>query len=75
MNYLKGTQREWQTIFYISAGLFSVSSVIFDIFAKGEIQSWAKFENDDVIRPNDVVIEKELLADSDEPSAGQTTKL
>ena len=43
---LKGTRHEWQIFFFISAGLFSFGGIIFAIFARGEVQEWAKVKAD-----------------------------
>jgi hypothetical protein len=37
----QGTREEWQTFFFITAGLFVLGAVTFDIFAKGELLPWA----------------------------------
>ncbi|MFH4978126.1 hypothetical protein AB6A40_004835 [Gnathostoma spinigerum] len=42
-----GTQSEWQTIFWITAGVQVTGTLIFCLFAKGEIQSWAIIPDDD----------------------------
>uniref|UniRef100_A0A1I8Q9J5 Sialin n=2 Tax=Stomoxys calcitrans TaxID=35570 RepID=A0A1I8Q9J5_STOCA len=36
------TSEEWQTVFFISAGIYLVGCVIYWIWASGELQEWAK---------------------------------
>lgn len=38
---VNGTQEEWQKVFYIWAAIFAFGAVIFIIFGKGKVQSWA----------------------------------
>uniref|UniRef100_A0A1B0CVT0 Putative permease of the major facilitator superfamily protein n=1 Tax=Lutzomyia longipalpis TaxID=7200 RepID=A0A1B0CVT0_LUTLO len=37
-----GSQNEWEIVFYISAGFCIFGAIFFAIFAKGEVQEWAK---------------------------------
>ncbi|CAH2005198.1 unnamed protein product [Acanthoscelides obtectus] len=44
---------QWQVVFYITSGIYVLASVIFIIFASGEVQPW-----NDEISPNDKEKEK-----------------
>uniref|UniRef100_A0A1B0DPV0 Major facilitator superfamily (MFS) profile domain-containing protein n=1 Tax=Phlebotomus papatasi TaxID=29031 RepID=A0A1B0DPV0_PHLPP len=37
-----GSLSEWQTVFYTAAGVHFFGTIIFSIFAKGEIQKWSE---------------------------------
>lgn len=38
---------EWQIVFFIASGIFVVGSIVYGIFASGEVQPWAiQCEND-----------------------------
>ncbi|CAH1800936.1 unnamed protein product [Owenia fusiformis] len=41
-----GTAAEWQVVFYICTGFYLFGLLVFLIFAKGEVQDWAKGEDD-----------------------------
>lgn len=71
---LQGSRSEWQTIFFISAGLFAVSSVVYDIFAKGDVQPWAKYENHEDVKVEDTDVNGEIV-DGDNLSILYLTKL
>uniref|UniRef100_A0AC34PW06 Major facilitator superfamily (MFS) profile domain-containing protein n=1 Tax=Panagrolaimus sp. JU765 TaxID=591449 RepID=A0AC34PW06_9BILA len=36
-----GTKEEWQTVFYLTAGILIFGALFFSVFAKGELQPWA----------------------------------
>lgn len=36
------TSEEWKTVFFISAGVYLVGCVIYWLWASGELQEWAK---------------------------------
>lgn len=36
------TSEEWQTVFFISAGVYLIGCVIYWFWASGELQEWAK---------------------------------
>ncbi|XP_060582480.1 sialin-like [Ruditapes philippinarum] len=36
-----GTQEQWKTVFYITAGIYIFGSIFFAVFASGEVQPWA----------------------------------
>lgn len=42
----QGTQAEWRTIFLIGGGVAIVGAVGFCVFARGEVQLWAKARSD-----------------------------
>ena len=43
----QGTAGEWRNAFFLAAGLSFFGNIIFVIFAKGEVQPWAKREEQD----------------------------
>ena len=43
---LQGSQQEWQTVFFICAGVYLFAFLFYAIFASGEEQDWAKSSSD-----------------------------
>ena len=41
LTYEKSTREEWQKVFFISAGLYTIGAIVFLIFGSGERQCWA----------------------------------
>ncbi|MFH4984025.1 hypothetical protein AB6A40_010734 [Gnathostoma spinigerum] len=42
-----GSREEWQLVFWITGGVLLAGVIAFCVFAKGEVQEWAKPKNDD----------------------------
>lgn len=40
--FLKQSLKQWQTIFFISAGIYLAVNVVYLVFGSGEEQSWNK---------------------------------
>ncbi|KHJ89728.1 hypothetical protein OESDEN_10439 [Oesophagostomum dentatum] len=40
-----GTQEEWQSVLWLTAGILGAGSLIFALFASGEVQEWAKLKS------------------------------
>ncbi|VDK75170.1 unnamed protein product [Gongylonema pulchrum] len=36
-----GSQHEWQLVFWITGGILAAGTIIFCVFARGEVQPWA----------------------------------
>ena len=36
------TREQWQTVFYVTAGIFLVGTIVFCLFAKADVQRWAR---------------------------------
>ncbi|VDK76482.1 unnamed protein product, partial [Onchocerca ochengi] len=51
----RGTQQEWQLVFWITAGVLIAGTTIFCLFAKGEVQPWAVADKEE-----DCELEKKL---------------
>ena len=58
------TREQWQTVFYVTAGIFLVGTVVFCLFAKADVQKWA--------RPPDAEIECTVLNTSDKHTDART---
>ncbi|CAI4232383.1 unnamed protein product [Auanema sp. JU1783] len=43
------SQEEWQLVMWVTAGVLVTGSVIFSLFAKGEVQEWAKNKSADSV--------------------------
>ncbi|KJH44213.1 hypothetical protein DICVIV_09757 [Dictyocaulus viviparus] len=41
------TQEEWQSVLWFTAGILATGSLIFALFASGEVQEWAKHKGGD----------------------------
>ena len=41
LTYHRSTRFEWQIIFFLAAGIYAVSAIVFVIFGSGNLQSWA----------------------------------
>uniref|UniRef100_A0A7I4YF61 Sialin n=1 Tax=Haemonchus contortus TaxID=6289 RepID=A0A7I4YF61_HAECO len=39
-----GTQEEWQGVLWLTAGILAIGSIVFSLFASGEVQEWAKLK-------------------------------
>ena len=39
---MQGLREEWQVVFFITAGVYAVGTVVYGIFASGEEQKWAR---------------------------------
>ncbi|KAK6023527.1 transporter, major facilitator family protein [Ostertagia ostertagi] len=42
-----GTQEEWQGVLWLTAGILATGSIVFSIFASGEVQEWARHKGGD----------------------------
>ena len=38
---LQSSQSEWQMVFYIAAGIYTVGALVYIMFGTGELQEWA----------------------------------
>lgn len=43
----QSTEKEWQKIFFVGAGLFIGTNVIFVLFGSGKIQKWNRISNEE----------------------------
>ncbi|XP_053390940.1 sialin-like [Mercenaria mercenaria] len=41
------TKEQWKTVFYITAAIYTFGAIFYIIFASGELQDWARDEDDD----------------------------
>ena len=55
---LQGTQKEWQSVFYVCGAIFFVGWLVFTILARGEIQPWAIVSDDTDLLEENVPYEK-----------------
>ncbi|XP_050396704.1 sialin isoform X1 [Patella vulgata] len=54
----KGQSRaEWQIVFYVAAGIYIFGAIFYILFASGELQDWAKVEDDS---KNDIELKEPL---------------
>ncbi|VDM65842.1 unnamed protein product [Strongylus vulgaris] len=59
-----GTQEEWQSVLWVTAAILGIGTLIFTLFASGEVQDWAKLKGGDIaeelpLKEADAVLEKE----------------
>ena len=40
-DFLKQTQKEWQIVFIVAAGIYFIGAVVFAIFGNSNLQTWA----------------------------------
>lgn len=40
--FFQGTQEEWQSVLWLTAGILTTGATVFAIFASGDVQEWAK---------------------------------
>ena len=45
---LQKTRSQWQTVFYIMAGVFVFGTLFFCIFGRGEVQKWAQLQDEEL---------------------------
>lgn len=43
----KGTREQWQQVFWLTAGILVGGTAFFVVFASGEVQPWAKMNDED----------------------------
>ncbi|KRY57411.1 Sialin, partial [Trichinella britovi] len=58
----KGVSSEWCIIFYITAAFYAIGGVVFALFAKAEVQPWAKLASEAPDTPENIEAE-EFIAD------------
>ncbi|KRZ61378.1 Vesicular glutamate transporter 2, partial [Trichinella nativa] len=58
----KGVSSEWCIIFYITAAFYAIGGVVFALFAKAEVQPWAKLASKAPDTPENIEAE-EFIAD------------
>jgi len=37
----QGTKQEWQTVFFIAAGMYAIGAIVFAVFVEGTVLPWA----------------------------------
>ncbi|XP_070559139.1 sialin-like [Ptychodera flava] len=53
------TQQEWQVVFYIAAAIYTFGAIFFIIFGAGEVQDWARDDDDEVNGAANLAFEKQ----------------
>ncbi|RCN44933.1 hypothetical protein ANCCAN_09037 [Ancylostoma caninum] len=38
------SQKEWQSVLWVTAGILGAGSLVFSLFASGKVQDWAKYK-------------------------------
>jgi len=54
LTYHRSTHAEWQSVFFVAAGVYAVGAIVFVVFGSGDRQSWADSQtlSQDVIAVN-----------------------
>lgn len=59
MNFeLQSTEEEWKKVFFVGAGIYMATNVIFIIFGSGFVQKWNSIH--DEVTPDDNKIEQNV---------------
>lgn len=54
----QSTEEEWRKLFYVGAGLFIGSNIIFVLFGSGHVQKWNNIPDNTVVNDSLNTIEK-----------------
>ncbi|KIH61815.1 hypothetical protein ANCDUO_07906 [Ancylostoma duodenale] len=49
-----GSQKEWQIVLWLCAGILAAGALIFVLFATGEVQEWAKHKQEESAKDTDL---------------------
>ncbi len=62
---MQGAREEWQQVFYIAAGVYTLGAILFGFLAEGEEQPWAKYikptSSESLQKDKDDAVEKSHL--------------